>query len=139
MDLITGAIAVIGALVTVVGILWARDQSREKKSELQRSNRDRQINALADDLRKSEAKCHEELSVERRTREAFQRDTIEWMKQRSERDQQVFVNLQHALERLGSSVSEQRRDIRRLSGEHAGEDPQRATTVTIAALTGARS
>ena len=138
MDLITGAIGVIGALVTVVGILWARDQSREKKSELQRSNRDKQINALADDLRKSEAKCHEELSEERRAREAFQRDTIEWMKQRSERDQQVFVNLQHALERLGSSVSEQRRDIRRLSGEHSSEDPQRATTIAIAALTGIR-
>ena len=138
MDLITGALTVIGVLVTVVGILWARDQSREKKSELQRSNRDRQINALADDLRKSEAKCHGELSEERRAREAFQRDTIEWMKQRSERDQQVFVNLQHALERLGSSVSEQRRDIRRLSGEHSGEDPQRATTVAIAALTGVR-
>lgn len=134
MDLTTALLTGIGALVTVIGILWARDQSRERKSELQRSNRDKQINALSDDMRKSEAKCHAELSEERKAREAFQRDTIDWMKQRSERDQQVFVNLQHALERLGSSVSEQRRDIRRLSGEHPSDDPQRASTVQLRAI-----
>lgn len=128
----------VTAIVTlsgVIGVLWHRDQKREKASESQRKKRDDQIKELADDQKKSEEGCRAELSAERNARESFQRDTIEWMKVRSERDQQVFVNLQHALERLGSSVSEQRRDIRRLSGEHSSEDPSRDTTVYVPAIT----
>lgn len=135
MELAGYLVTAIATLAGVIGILWRRDQAREKAQDLQRSNRDRQIRELADDLRKSEAKCQAELSEERRVREAFQRETIDWMESRSDRDQQVFVNLQKALERLGSSVSEQRRDIRRLSGEHAYEDPARATTVFVPAIT----
>lgn len=136
MELAGYLVTAIATLAGVIGILWRRDQAREKALELQRNNRDRQIRDLVEDQRKSEVKCHAELAEERRAREAFQCDTIEWMKQRSERDQHVFVNLQHALERLGSSVSEGRRDIRRLSGEHHGVDPRQAPTEQVPAITG---
>jgi hypothetical protein len=136
MELPGYLVSAVVTLAGVIGILWRRDQVREKAFEGQRRKRDEQIRLLAEDQKKAEEMCRGELAEERKAREAFQRDTIEWMKVRSERDQQVFVNLQHALERLGSSVSEQRRDIRRLSGEHHGDDPRSATTVYVPAITG---
>ena len=136
MDLAGYLVTAIVTLSGVIGVLWRRDQAREKKLEQQRSARDQQIKALSEEQRKGEMECRKELAEERAARERYQDNMGEWLKESKERDQEIFINLQRSMDRLGSSISEMRRQMHDEFSEH---DAKRETSVMLPVVTDTRS